>query len=105
MRKRGKEKQYHLPYYIEAFWKNIKSGKREGDGNFKERKKQDFKKWGWEEYQVVGNFIHPCDKVPFFAGLKQLLEFVKGRGPEPRQSEVVFPNLAPNRKQSNKKGI
>ena len=17
-------------------------------------------KWGWEEYQIVGNFIHPC---------------------------------------------
>ena len=33
----------------------------EGDGNFGEEK-QDFKNGGWEEYQVVGNFIHPWER-------------------------------------------
>ena len=34
----------------------------EGDGNIGEEN-QDFRNGGWEEYQVVGNFIHPCFEV------------------------------------------
>ena len=42
---------------MKAVWKNIKLGRGEGGGNFGEEN-QDFKNWGGEEYQVVGNFIH-----------------------------------------------
>ena len=42
--KKGKEKQYHLPYIIEAVWKNIEWGKGEGDGYFGEEN-QGLKKW------------------------------------------------------------
>ena len=43
----------------EAIGKNIKWWKGDGDGNFAEENK-DLKYRGWEEYQVVGNFVHPC---------------------------------------------
>ena len=43
----GKGKQHHLPYNIRAVGKNIKWGEWEGVVN------------DGEEYQVVGNFIHP----------------------------------------------
>ena len=54
----GKGKQYHLFYNVKAVGKNIKWEKEEGDGNFGEEN-QYFKKWGGEEFKVVGNFIHP----------------------------------------------
>ena len=47
-------KQYHLSYNIKAVGKNIKWGGGEGG-----QKIQIKKKWEGEEYQVVGNFIHP----------------------------------------------
>ena len=56
--KRGKQwkgKQYHLPHNIGAIGKN----NGDEDGNFEEENK-DLKYGGGEEYQVVGNFIHPC---------------------------------------------
>ena len=48
--KKGKGKQYHLPYNIEAV-RRISSGEK--DGNFVE-------KWGWgyQEYQVVINLLY-----------------------------------------------
>ena len=50
---------YQLPYNIEAV-RRISSGKR-GEGDEILEKKSRFKKKGfWEEYKVVGNFIHPC---------------------------------------------
>ena len=42
MGKKEKGKQYHLPYYIEIAWKNIKWGKGNGEGNFGEEN-QDLK--------------------------------------------------------------
>jgi len=44
------------------------------------------------------------DKVPFFVGLKRLMEYLKGRAPEPNSTEVVFPNLPEPGKQAQKKG-
>ena len=35
--KKGKGKQYHLPFTIEAVGKNIKLGRGEVDGNFGEQ--------------------------------------------------------------------
>ena len=35
--KKGKEKQYHLPYDIKAVGKNIKWGRRKGDLNFEKK--------------------------------------------------------------------
>ena len=52
---KGTGKQYHLPFNIETVRKSIKWRRGEEDGNLGEEN-QDFKKWGWEEYQVVGNF-------------------------------------------------
>ena len=46
--KRGRGKQYHLPYIVESVGKNIKWGRGDWDGNF------------GDENQVVGNFIYPC---------------------------------------------
>ena len=43
--------------------KNIKWGSGADDGYFGEEN-QDIKKWGGEEYQVVGNYIHPCQPCP-----------------------------------------
>ena len=37
--------------------------KREGDENFGREKIKILKNGGWEEYQVVGNFIHPCSEL------------------------------------------
>ena len=37
----------------------ISRGEGGQDGHFWEENKA-FKKWGGEEYQVLGNFIHPC---------------------------------------------
>ena len=34
VKKKGRGKQYQLPYNIEAVGKNIKRGIEEGDGNF-----------------------------------------------------------------------
>ena len=56
--KKGKRKQYYLSYNIEAVGKNIRWEK--GKEIF-ERKSR-FESWSGEEYQVDGNFIHPCGK-------------------------------------------
>ena len=56
--KEGKEKQYHLPFNIKALGKNIQWGKGESDRNFEEEN-QDLRNGDEQEYQVVGNFIHP----------------------------------------------
>ena len=57
--KRKKEKQFHLPCDIEAVGKNIKWESRDGGRKYREGN-IDTKKRGGEEYQVVGNFLHPC---------------------------------------------
>ena len=54
--KKGKGKQYNLPMILRLLGR-ISSGER--DGNFGEEC-QDFKTWGWEEYQFAGNSIQPC---------------------------------------------
>ena len=43
--KKGKEKQYHLPYNIKAVGKDIKWGRGEWDGHFR-AENQDFKNMG-----------------------------------------------------------
>ena len=60
--KKGKGKECHLPYIVEAV-RNIKWGKGEWDGNFGEENQDLKKNRGREEYQVVGNFIHPCTNM------------------------------------------
>ena len=57
--KKGKSKQYHLPFDIKAVGKYIKRGRGEGGLKIRRRKSR-LKNWGWEKNQVVGNFIHPC---------------------------------------------
>ena len=54
----GKGKQCHPSFDIKAVGKNIEWGRGEGDGHFGEKAKI-LKKDSGEEYQVVGNFIHP----------------------------------------------
>ena len=44
---------------IEAVWRNIKCDEEEGDGNFGKKIKIN-KTRGVEEYQGLGNIIHPC---------------------------------------------
>ena len=56
--KKGKGKQYNLPYNIKVVGKNIKWVREDGDGNFG-GENQNFTNWGGEEYQVAMNFIHP----------------------------------------------
>ena len=58
-------KQYHLLYNIGAVEKNIRlgKGKEGGDGNS-----------SWEEYQAVGNFIHPWLKEKDFSGVSVTAE-------------------------------
>ena len=60
--KRERGKQYHLPYDSKAVGKTIKWGRGEGNGNFWKILKI-LKNEDGEEYQVVGNFIHPCEMV------------------------------------------
>ena len=55
-----KGKQYHLPFNIEAVGKHIKWGKGTESLGMKIKI---LKSEGGEEYQVVGNFIHPCKGV------------------------------------------
>ena len=57
MWRKGKGKQYHISYNIEAVGKNIKWGK--GKGMEISAKKIKILKNGWEEYHIIGNFIHP----------------------------------------------
>ena len=58
MWKKGKEKQYHLPYNIKTVGENIKW--KEGKGmEILGKKIKVLKNGGGEEYQVVGNFLHP----------------------------------------------
>ena len=58
--KKGKGKQY-LPCNIKAFLKKIKLGGGDGSGKIFWDEKERYKKYeGGEEYEVVGNFIHPC---------------------------------------------
>ena len=63
----GKKKQYHLSFNIKAVENNIKRRRRRKFGE----ENKDFKKWGWEEYHVVGNFIH----AEFIVG-----NFIKKKG-------------------------
>ena len=56
--KRGKEKQHQLLYNILAVGKNIKRGRGLKFLGRKSRFKK--KNGGREEYEVVGNYIHPC---------------------------------------------
>ena len=58
-RRKIKAKQHHLPFNVEAVWKNIKWGRKEGEANFGEEN-QDLINEGGEDYQVVGNFIQLC---------------------------------------------
>ena len=44
---------------IKAVVKNIKLERGEADGPFREEN-QDIRKWGGEEYQVMGNFNNPA---------------------------------------------
>ena len=55
MEKRERESIIIFPILLRILGR-ISGG--EGDGKFGEEN-QDLIKWGWGEYQVVGNFIHP----------------------------------------------
>ena len=55
-RKRGKGKQYHLPFNIKSVGKNIKFERGDLNESFGEEIK--IKKGRWEEYQVAGTFLH-----------------------------------------------
>ena len=58
--KKGKEKQYHLPYNIKAVEKNIKWLREEGDGNFGEENR-DFKNMGvGENIKLYGTLCTPA---------------------------------------------
>ena len=72
MEKRERGKQYHLPYNIEGVGKKIKWRKEDEHRNFG-KENQDLKTWGGEEYQVIGNFIHPCLMVKVAFGTLILL--------------------------------
>ena len=59
-RKKGKGEAVLSSLY--GFWEEYQVGKGTeilGKGN------QDLKKWGGEEYQVAGHFIHPCNRMFF----------------------------------------
>ena len=55
----GKAKQYHLSFNIRDVGKDIKCGRGDWNGNFREENQELTKNGDREEYQVVGNFIHP----------------------------------------------
>ena len=59
--KKGKGKQYNLPYNIEAVGKNITWGKEEGDGNFWEEN-QDLKKWVAKNIKLFGTLYTLDDR-------------------------------------------
>ena len=62
--KKGKGKQYHLPYNIEDVEKNIKWLKEKEDGNFG-AENQDFKTWGWDVdvQSVQGLRVFICGNI------------------------------------------
>ena len=58
-RKKGKGKQYHLTYNIQAVGKNIKWGEAEGDGHFLEEN-QDLKNNEiWKNIKLQGMLYTP----------------------------------------------
>ena len=60
--KKGKRKQYNLPYNIQAIWKNIKWGRGKEDGNFWKNMKI-LENGSGEEHKVVWNFYRLLIKI------------------------------------------
>ena len=83
--KKGKRKQYHLPYNIKAVGKNFKWGRGEGNGNFGKKMEM------WKNIKLLGTLYTPGQDEAVFSvetALDQTYEWSDKY--RPRKPRFVF---------------